>query len=326
MSEQPLVSIIVPALNEEKNIRPVYEALLPIWEAESGRYRFELIFTDNHSSDRTFELAAELAQQDCRVRVFRFSRNFGFQQSILTGYRKARGAAVVQIDCDLQDPPAMIRDFLRKWEAGYHVVYGIRRKRKEGFAITALRGMFYALVDFLSEYPLPRQAGDFRLVSRAIIDELNRVEEPQPYIRGIIAGLGFNQIGIPYDREERKRGESKFSMRKLLALGVDGILSTSVVPLRVATYLGLSVSVVTMIAALYYLVLALVYGRRGWPSGWATVAICVLFSLGLNALFLGIIGEYLGRLYKQSKRRSMTIIEQAVERLGACESDADYRD
>ena len=242
VNEQPLVSIIVPALNEEKNIRPLYEALLPIWQAESDRYQFELIFTDNHSTDRTFELAAQLAAEDCRVRVFRFSRNFGFQQSILTGYRKSRGAAVVQIDCDLQDPPTLISEFLRKWETGYHVVYGIRRKRKEGMVITALRSGFYALVDALSEYPLPRQAGDFRLVSRAIVDELNRIHEPQPYIRGIIAGLGFNQTGIPYDREERKRGESKFSLRKLLSLGVDGVLSTSVVPLRVATYLGLTVS------------------------------------------------------------------------------------
>jgi dolichol-phosphate mannosyltransferase len=316
MNEQPLVSIIVPVLNEEKNIRPLYAALVPIWEAEADRYRFELIFTDNHSSDRTFELVAELATEDTRVRIFRFSRNFGFQQSILTGYRKARGAAVVQIDCDLQDPPQMIVEFLRKWEEGYQVVYGIRRKRKEGFFITAARGIFYALVDALSEYPLPRQAGDFRLVSRAIVDQLNGVEEPQPYIRGIIAGLGFNQIGIPYDREERKRGESKFSLRKLLALALDGILSTSVVPLRVATYLGLAVSVVTMVAALYFLVLALLYGRQGWPSGWATVAITVLFSLGLNALFLGIIGEYLGRLYKQSKNRSMTIIEQTIDRAG----------
>jgi dolichol-phosphate mannosyltransferase len=263
------------------------------------------------------------------VRVFRFSRDFGFQQSILTGYRKARGVAVVQIDCDLQDPPAMIREFLRKWEEGYHVVYGIRRKRKEGFLITFLRSIFYALVDSLSEYPLPRQAGDFRLVSRAIVDELIKVQEPQPYIRGIIAGLGFNQIGIPYDREERKRGESKFSFRKLLALGIDGILSTSVVPLRVATYLGLSVSCVTLIAAAYYLVLALVYGRRGWPSGWATVAICVLFSLGLNALFLGIIGEYLGRLYKQSKNRPITVIEQAIEQgieRSGCEEESVKRD
>ena len=175
MSDRPLISIIVPALNEEKNIRPMFESLLTIWEAESERYRFELIFTDNHSSDRTFEYAAELAARDCRVRVFRFSRDFGFRQSILTGYRKARGVAVIQIDCDLQDPPAMIQEFLRKWEEGYHVVYGIRRKRKEGFLITFVRSIFYALVDSLSEYPLPRQAGDFRLVSRAIVDELIKV-------------------------------------------------------------------------------------------------------------------------------------------------------
>ena len=310
---RPLISICVPVLNEDKNICALYEALLSVFQALDASYECELIFTDNHSSDRTFELAAELAANDRRVRVFRFSRNFGFQQSILTAYRKARGEAVVQIDCDLQDPPQMILEFVRKWEQGYQVVYGIRRKRKEGVLITFFRDLFYSTVDKLSEYPLPRQAGDFRLISRPIVDELVTLAEPDPYIRGVIAGLGFNQIGIPYDREERRAGESKFNLRKLISLAVDGILSTSIVPLRVATFIGLSVSFLAMLLALYYFVAAITYGRQSWPSGWASLTICILFSVGLNSLFLGIIGEYLGRLYKQSKNRPITIIEQAID-------------
>ncbi len=312
-SATQLISVVVPVLNEEKNIQSCYAALLPLFDQLSPRYDCELIFTDNHSSDRTFELAAEIAARDSRVRVFRFSRNFGFQQSILTGYQKARGVAVVQIDCDLQDPPSLILEFVKKWEDGYQVVYGIRRKRKEGFLITQCRGLFYAVVDVLSEYPLPRQAGDFRLIGRPIVDQLVRLEEPDLYIRGVIAGLGFNQTGIPYDREERKQGESKFNFRKLIALAVDGVLSTSIVPLRVATFIGISVSFVAMLGAAYFIIAALLYGRGSWPSGWATVTIGLLFSLGLNSLFMGILGEYLGRRYKQTKKRPVTIIEHAIE-------------
>jgi dolichol-phosphate mannosyltransferase len=311
-----LISVVVPVLNEEHNIRALYEALLPIFDALSDRYDSELIFTDNHSTDRTFELAAEIAQRDPRVRVFRFSRNFGFQNSILTGYQKARGHAVVQIDCDLQDPPSLILEFVKKWEAGFQVVYGIRKKRKEGVVITSLRAFFYHLVNWLSEYPLPQQAGDFRLVARPIVEELKKMEEPYPYIRGMIAGMGFNQTGIPYDRQERKRDQSKFNLTRLIGLAVDGILNTSIVPLRVATFTGIAVSVLTCLGVLYYLVAGLIYGREKWPSGFATVIIAVLLSLGLNAFFLGIIGEYLGRVYNHVKKRPTVIMEQCIDSEG----------
>jgi polyisoprenyl-phosphate glycosyltransferase len=308
-----LISVVVPVLNEEHNIRALYGALLPIFDALSDRYGSELIFTDNHSTDRTFELAAEIAERDRRVRVFRFSRNFGFQNSILTGYQKARGDAVVQIDCDLQDPPALILEFVRKWEAGFQVVYGIRKKRKEGLLINWLRSVFYHLVNWLSEYPLPQQAGDFRLIARPIVEELKKMDEPYPYIRGMIAGMGFNQTGIPYDRQERKHDESKFNLTRLIALAVDGILNTSVVPLRVATFTGIAVFLLTSLGVLYYLVAGLLYGREKWPSGFATVIIAVLLSLGLNAFFLGIIGEYLGRVYNQVKKRPTVIMEQCID-------------
>jgi len=308
-----LISIVVPVLNEEHNIRALYGALLPVFDALSDRYNSELIFTDNHSTDRTFEIAAEIAQGDRRVRVFRFSRNFGFQNSILAGYQKARGDAVVQIDCDLQDPPSLILEFVKKWEAGFQVVYGIRKKRKEGWVVTGLRSVFYHLVNWLSEYPLPQQAGDFRLIARPIVEELKKMDEPYPYIRGMIAGMGFNQTGIPYDRQERKHDKSKFNLPRLIGLAVDGILNTSVVPLRVATFTGVAVSLLTCVGVLYYLVAGLLYGREKWPSGFATVIIAVLLSLGLNAFFLGVIGEYLGRVYNHVKKRPTVIIEQCID-------------
>ncbi|HTE87640.1 MAG TPA: glycosyltransferase family 2 protein [Terriglobales bacterium] len=306
-----LISICVPVFNEESNIEPLYSALLPIMDQLSERYEFELLFTDNHSTDRTFEALEQLAQRDVRVRAIRFSRNFGFQRSIATSYANARGDAAVQIDCDLQDPPALILDFVRKWEEGYKVVYGVRNMRREGWGMNVVRKTFYRIIDWLSEDELPLDAGDFRLVDRCILDELQKFEDNQPYLRGAIAALGFDQIGIPYNRAERQRGKSKFSFGELIGLALDGILNHSVVPLRIATYLGLTISVITFLGLVGYAIGRLFLGKD-WPPGFATTIILILGSLSLNALFLGIIGEYLGRIYRQVKRRPLTIVEREL--------------
>jgi polyisoprenyl-phosphate glycosyltransferase len=306
-----LISICVPVFNEERNIEPLYRSLVPVLEEASDRYDFEIIFTDNHSTDRTAEVLEDLAQRDRRIRVIRFSRNFGFQRSILTAYMNARGDAAVQIDCDLQDPPSLILEFIRQWESGYFVVYGIRKARKESSWMSTTRKVFYRLIDSLSEDDLPLDAGDFRLVDRRILDELQRYEDSQPYLRGTIAALGFNQLGIPYERSERKYGESKFSFAELIGLALDGILNHSVVPLRISTYLGLAISVATLVAILVYAVGRIFFGQN-WPPGFASIIILVLGSLSLNALFLGIIGEYLGRIYRQVKKRPLTIIEREI--------------
>jgi glycosyltransferase involved in cell wall biosynthesis len=314
--DKKLISIVVPVFNEEESIQPLYDALVPVLDPLSEWYNFEIIFTDNHSTDGTFERLAGLAERDRRVRVFRFSRNFGFQRSIFTGYMKAVGDAAVQIDCDLQDPPELIPEFLRMWAEGWHVVYGIRRSRREGWWIQTTRRVFYRLLDALSEDHLPNDAGDFRLVDRRIIDELRQIDDYQPYLRGAIASLGFRQIGIPYDRNERAHGSSKFFIRDLVALALDGILNHSVVPLRIATFTGLIVSFVTFLGLGFYAIDKLAFGRD-WPAGFATTISLILLTLSLNALFLGIIGEYLGRIYKQVKKRPLTIIECQIDALGA---------
>ena len=318
-----LITICVPVFNEEQNIRPLYEALLPVMEEVSGRYDFELLFTDNHSTDQGFQILEQLAQQDCRVRILRFSRNFGFQRSIATAYSNALGDAAVQIDCDLQDPPSLILNFIQKWEQGYQVVYGVRSIRKESWWMHSTRKLFYRLIDFLSEDKLPLDAGDFRLLDRRVLDELGKFEDYQPYLRGAIAAMGFNQIGIPYDRAERQRGQGKFSFGELMGLALDGILNHSVVPLRIATYLGLAVSVLTLLAIGGYGIGRLIL-RKDWPPGFATLIIMILGSLGLNALFLGIIGEYLGRIYRQVKHRPLTIVERVVNPGPAQSENTEY--
>ncbi len=305
------LSIVVPAFNEEDNVLSLYHAVTEVMASLSDQYDYELIFTDNHSTDTTFAKLEQIAESDKRVSVFRFSRNFGYQRSIITGYLKARGDAAIQLDCDMQDPPDMIPEFLRLWNQGYHVVYGVRRFRKERRWITFLRKFFYRLINTLSDDYLPLDAGDFRLVDRCILNELKNMDDSQPYLRGAIATMGFRQIGVPYDREKRVLGESKFSLGDLLGLAVDGILNHSIIPLRIATYTGLVVSVLTFFAMVVYLVGKFFLGQQ-WPAGFATTTVLLLLSISLNALFLGIIGEYLGRIYKQVKKRPLTIIEKQI--------------
>lgn len=316
VNDKPLVSILVPVFNEEDNIRPLYEALVPVMAGLDERYRFEVLFTDNHSTDRTFALLTELAANDERIRALRFSRNFGFQRSIHAGYVHARGDVAIQIDCDLQDPPEMIATFLDKWREGHDVVYGVRRSRKEGLWITWLRRLFYRLIDALTEDDLPHDAGDFRLVSRRVIEPLKAMDDYHPYLRGAIASLGFRQIGVPYDRDRRQRGESKFSFGQLVSLAIDGILNHSVVPLRMATLTGLAISALTFLGIVGYVIGKVAFGQD-WPAGFATLTVLILLTLSLNALFLGVIGEYLGRIYQQVKRRPLTVIESRLN----CDDD-----
>ena len=308
----PLISLVVPVFNEEPNIFPFYERAVSATAPLSSRFHFEFVFTDNHSTDRTFALLSELAARDARVRVFRFSKNFGFQRSILTGYTRCRGDAAVQLDVDLQDPPELIATFLEHWQAGADVVYGVRTERPEGRTITALRSLFYRLVDKLSEEDLPVDAGDFRLISRRVIDLLTRYRDENPYLRGTIATLGFRQVGVPYTRDARQRGESKFPFSKLLSLAVDGILNHSTVPLRFATWFGLAASLGTIVLMVFYTAGRLLLHAQ-WPAGFTTLAALILMSISINAMLLGIIGEYLGRMYRQVRESPLSIIEAAID-------------
>lgn len=308
---RPLISIVVPVFNEELNVEPFYTEVNKSLEPLSGEYEFEFVFTDNHSTDRTFAILGELASRDPRISVYRFSKNFGYQRSIMTGYSRARGAAAIQLDVDLQDPPSLLPRFLEIWREGADVVYGIRIKRQESWLITLQRNLFYRLIDRLSEERLSVDAGDFRLISRRIIDLLKSFEDAQPYLRGTIATLGFKQVGIPYSRNARVRGESKFPFSKLVSLALDGILNHSVVPLRLATYFGLTVSVMTLLSIAAYIAAKLLMGAQ-WPAGFATLAALILASISINAMLLGIIGEYIGRMYRQVRKQPLTVIEDVI--------------
>lgn len=315
-----MISFVIPVYNEQENIHRAHEALCAMAEELKDRYDAEFIFTDNHSTDRSFEMLRDLTEKDPRVRSVRFSRNFGYQASIFTGYLLARGNAAVQIDCDLEDPPEVALKFIEYWEQGHHVVYGIRKSRHEARSMTLLRKLFYMVINRVSEDDLPRDAGDFRLIDRRVLNELAKFRSSKPYLRGTIAAMGFRQLGVPYHRAPRVAGESKFNFRSNFALAWDGILSHSTIPLRLASYFGLTVSALAVLVGLVYLVLRLTIGVN-WPAGFTTLALLQLFGIAVNALFLGIIGEYLNRIFKQVQPHPLTIIETLLN-----VSDTERRD
>jgi dolichol-phosphate mannosyltransferase len=314
--QRPLISIVVPVYNEEENVQSLYDAVNAVMAQVADRYRWEFIFTDNHSEDRTFERLTEIAKDDDRVCVYRFSRNFGFQRSIYTGFMMADGDAAIQIDCDLQDPPALILQFLDLWKKGNKVVYGVRRSRKEGFFITSARKFFYRLLDSISDFRLPKDAGDFRLLDRRVIDELSKHRNRSPYLRGIIARIGFNQVGVVYDRMPRERGSTKFSLGSLIDLAIDGIVNNSVVPLRLAVYGGLIAGAVSLVTA-FVLIVQRLFFESTWPAGFAFLAVTMLSFFSANMIFLGIIGEYLSRTHNQVIDQPLTIVDLLIDRRGS---------
>jgi glycosyltransferase involved in cell wall biosynthesis len=306
-----LISVVIPVYQEEGNVRSAYDAVRKVFDTLSDRYNFEIVFTDNHSSDATFKHIAELARADSRVKAVRFARNFGFHRSVLTGYRLARGDAAIQLDCDLQDPPSLFPRFLELWEQGHDVVVGIRRFRDESHILQWARRLYYRLLKRISNDNLMLDGGDFRLVDRTILDQLRRIDDADPYTRGLTSMLAKNQASALYDRANREKGESKFPLGKLIAFAVDGFIAHSIMPLRIATYIGLLIATVASLASAFYIMARLFWGVD-WPAGFATTTVLILFGTSLNAIFLGIIGEYVGRIYNQIRIRPTTVIEHSV--------------
>lgn len=306
----PLISISIPVLNEALNLDALYERLFSLGTRLAGKCHLEFVFSDNHSNDETWDKLSALATKDQRIKAIRFSKNFGFQRSILANYFHTRGDAVMQIDADLQDPPEMLEDFFGYWQKGYMVVYGIRKKRQESWLLNKFRQFGYWVIDKISEHPIPRDAGDFRLIDRKVITALSQIKTSNPYIRGMIANLGFKQIGIPYEREARVAGHSKFNIPRLVSLGLTAVFNHLSVPLRFASFTGILMLVMSLLGSIYYVFLRALYPDL--PRGLASIHILVLFGIGLNSILLGIIGEYLLRIYLTLRSEPIAVIEQSL--------------
>ena len=310
-SDAKLISIVVPILNERGNLESVCARVEEVMSGAGCQYEFEILFTDNHSSDGSFEELLRLSKTRPNIRALRFSRNVGYQRSILTGLLSARGDAAIQLDADLEDPPELIPSFLREWERGAKVVYGIRERRQEGTFRTFMRRSFYRILKKASSDDIPVDAGDFRLVDRLVIEQLARVKDQKPYLRGIIAAFGFEQVGISYERSKRQWGESKFPYRAMIGLAMDGILNHSDIPLKLATRIGIFVSFCSFIMGVFYLVGKLAFQKQ-WAAGFATTTILILLSLGIISLLLGIIGEYLSRIHAVVRGYPTVVVEKEI--------------
>lgn len=306
--KKKLVSIVIPVFNEGGNIQRTFKALDKVVNNLSS-YEFEFLFLDNHSTDNSFELIKQIAKNNKSVRAVRFSRNFGFQKSVLSGYRLAHGDAAIQIDADLQDPPELLSQFLKKWEVGHDVVVGIRRHRQENLVVHKCRKMFYWLISKIGGEHIMRDAGDFRLIDKTIISHLQGISEPHFYLRGLISSLARNQIGIPYDRQMRTIGESKFGFGPLFRLAFDAILAHSSAPLKISFYVGILTASIAVMLSLFYIVNFMLFPTET-PAGFTTTQILLLFGIGLNSIFLGIIGVYVGRVYDQIRTRPITIVSE----------------
>ena len=316
---QPLISIVIPAFNEEGNIARLESELL---EAV-GRlpYRYEFIVVDNHSTDRTSDLVKAICARDPRWKFIRFSRNFTVEMSITAGYHFASGDAIVVLYSDLQDPPGVIPRLIEKWREGYDVVYGLRTVRTGDPAWRNLSvKIAYRLINWFSDVPIPKDAGDFRLISRQVRDALEQCGESNRYMRGIIAWLGFSQVGVLYERRPRQSGRSKAPFWPTLYFTFNAICSFSLKPLRLFIFFGFGMVAASVLGILVYTSLFFIGSP---PPGITTLIVLSFFAIGINSLGIGILGEYLGRTFVEVKQRPLYVMEEAVNlvpagpRLGA---------
>ncbi len=319
-SAPPELSIVVPVFNEAENLRPLVARLTPALEACCGG-SFEAIFVDDGSSDETLQTLRDLNAADARLTALSFSRNFGKEIAIAAGLDHARGKAVVIMDADLQHPPEAIEAFIAKWREGYKNIYGQRVDRSTDPKMrSALTEVYYSLLDHFGDISLPHGAGDFRLLDRQAVDALAKLREHARFSKGLYAWIGFKSIGVPFIVEERAAGESKFSYTKLFRFALDGLMSFSSIPLRVWTYVGLTISAFALIMALYFFVRTALFGVDvpGFPS----LIVSIAFFSGVQLLSLGVLGEYIARIFAEVKDRPLYLV---AERLGIDERDETSR-
>lgn len=301
------ISLVFPVYNEEEVLPALFERLRNL-DHELDQYELEIIFVNDGSHDASLELMQDFRRQTPHCKILDFSRNFGHQIAITAGIDFATGDAVILLDADLQDPPELLPKFLAKWEEGYQVVYAVRKKRQEHVLKRLAYFSFYRILQKISDIPIPLDSGDFCLMDRAIVNILTSMQERNRFVRGLRSWAGFKQIGLEYDRDKRHSGEVKYTFPKLVKLALNGIFSFSYFPLRIASYTGFVVSFISFLGIVIYLYKKLVVG--GEPQGFPTLVILVLFLGGIQLLSLGVIGEYIGRIYDEVKRRPTYIIKQ----------------
>lgn len=311
VNRQSLITVVVPVFNEIKVLDAFYARIKRLADAADA-YQWEIIFVDDGSSDGSYEKLVTFADDDERVKLIKFTRNFGHQMAITAGISKASGDAVAVIDSDLQDPPEVIVHFVAKWEEGYDVVYGVRQKREGESKIKLLTAAaFYRTLRQLTNVDIPVDTGDFRLVDRKVVNAFLRLRERDRFVRGLVSWLGFKQIGVPYHRESRYAGETKYPMKKMIKFAIDGITSFSTIPLKLSTWLGYLASLFGFGYAVFVIIEKFIGNT---VPGFATIIVGMFFLGGVQLICLGIIGEYLARIFNETKRRPIYLIEEIYKK------------
>ncbi len=306
----PTFSVVGPVYDEVETLRHFYDRMQAAMDAIGEPW--ELILVDDGSTDGSSDVIRDLAFEDIRVRPVLFSRNFGHQIAVTAGMDYSRGQAVVIIDTDLQDPPELISELAEKWNEGYEVVYAVRTEREgESWFKRATAAVFYRVINRITEVDIPLNAGDFRLLDRKVVEALMKMREHHRFPRAMTAWVGFRQIGVPYKRAARQAGETKYPFRKMLRLAINAVTGFSYFPLQLATYFGFLSAALAILAI--PLVIYLRLSGRGELSGQATTLIAVLFLGGVQLISLGILGEYIGRLYDEAKNRPLYVLREEPE-------------
>lgn len=307
------ISVITPCFNEEASIIECIEAVQTIFSKKLSHYKLEHIFCDNCSSDRTVEILKHRAATDHRIKIIINSRNFGILKNTYNGVLTATGDAVILfMPADLQDPPELIYEFVKQWEKGYEIVYGIRAKREEGFFLKLLRKAYYRLLSRFTYVDYPPDAGDYQLVDRIVINAMKRIDDAQPFMRLMTFDCGFRSFGIPYTWRARKKGRSRNSLLNMIAQGINGIVGFSNVPLRLALFFGMLLSGLSMTYAFCVGVMAVMGKMSMVERGVPTVIVALFFFSGIQLLFAGILGEYILAIYNQVRRKPLVIERERI--------------
>lgn len=304
-----LITFCTAMYNEEDNIRPLYEELIRIADRYKNTYQFEFLFVNDGSFDNSLEIVKELTTSDSRVKYVDLSRNFGKEIAMLAGFDYAKGDAIIMMDTDLQHPPATIPEMITEWENGYQDVYGKRVSREgESFLKKSLSKLYYKLLGMFSNVPVLPAVGDFRLLDRKCIDSITRLRETQRYTKGMYMWIGFKKKEVTFVAQERHAGETKWRFKNLVNLAINGVISDSTTPLRISLYAGLLISLASFIYMVYILISTLTFGNQ--TPGFPTLTILILFLSGTQLIFLGVMGEYIGKIYNEVKHRPPYLIQE----------------
>jgi len=305
------ISVVIPMYYEEEVAQECYERMTNVLKGISN-YEYEIIFVNDGSKDKTLEILENIAQNDKKVKVISFSRNFGHQCAVTAGIKYVTGDAVVIIDADLQDPPELIPEMLKWWEEGNEVIYGKRKTRDGESAFKLLTAkMFYKTLNALSDVDIPKDTGDFRLVDRKVIDVVNSLPEHNKFLRGLFSWVGFKQAPFEYERKERFAGKTKYPLKKMLKLASDGIISFSSKPLKLVGGLGV-VSILISLIILIYSIISYIFNLNNLTAGWTSIMVTITLFSGVQLLSIWIISEYIGRIYDETKQRPQYIIDKKI--------------